>query len=97
MGNSCENVITGKDKNRSVSNESKSGEYNYSPDFKKSNGSDKIKFLKYLNKIKFILLKINISLFQFQNIDLNDIQSLLKDKDILRNENIDDLKNKIRK
>ena len=45
-------VITGKDKNRSVTSNGDSDKYNYEPDFKKNNESNKLKFFEIFKQSK---------------------------------------------
>ena len=89
-------VITRQENGKVAKEDNKSDSYNYEPDFKKNKDGYKLKFFEIFKQYKIYTFKNQyFSIPISKNINHDDTETLINDKDILRNKDVDELKNQI--
>ena len=89
-------VITKEESGKFVKENNKLDKYNYEPDFKKNKDNNKLRFFEIFKQYKIYIFNDQyFSIPISRNIDINDIETIIKDKDILRNKNVTELKESI--
>ncbi len=90
-------VVMTRDDNSELKKENnKTDKYNYEPDFRTNDDNNNLKFYEIFKQYKIYTYKDQyFSIPISRNINLNDIEALKKDKDILKNKDVTELKEQL--